>query len=221
MSPTGGDSAADGFGSLGLIDKLAAAGIYVLHLSTNQVFDGRTPRMPPEAPTCPVSEYGRQKARAEAGIRERLAKGAPAAVLRLAKVLSHDTPLILEWIKTLSGGGTIRPFLDMTMAPTPVDLVATAITRLMEDRAAGIFQLTGPQDVSYADVGYHLAERLRAGKQQVAPVSAATMNLALGAAPPYTTLDSSAICERYGLATPDAFRAVEISLSNRLEVRAE
>lgn len=202
--------------TLALIDKLTAAGIYVLHLSTNQVFDGRTPRMPPEAPTCPVSEYGRQKARAEASIRERLAKGAPAAVLRLAKVISADTPLLGEWVKTLSAGGTIRPFHDMTMAPTPVDLVVRAITLLMDQRATGFFQLTGPRDVSYAEIGYYLAERLRVDKRQVAPVSATTMNLARGAAPPYTTLDSTELCIRLGVAVPDPFKAVDMFLTEGL-----
>jgi dTDP-4-dehydrorhamnose reductase len=199
--------------TLTLVERLVAAGIYVLHLSTNQVFDGTRPRMLPDAPTCPVSEYGRQKARAEAGILERMRRGAPVAILRLAKVLSPDTPLLRDWVAALATGAPIRPFHDMTMAPTPIEIVARAVAALMDERAPGIFQLTGPRDVSYAEVGYHLAERLRADPQLVTPVSAATMALAFGAAPPHTTLDSTHLAERYGLVAPDPFAAVEISLA--------
>ena len=51
---------------LTLIERLIARDIHVLFLSTNQVFDGSTPDVEPDAPTCPSSEYGRQKACVEA-----------------------------------------------------------------------------------------------------------------------------------------------------------
>lgn len=48
--------------TLALVDKLLKRDIYVLFLSTNQVFDGSVPQVRPDAPHSPVSEYGRQKA---------------------------------------------------------------------------------------------------------------------------------------------------------------
>src|SRR6185437_7526621 len=59
--------------TLALADKFLARGIYVLFLSTNQVFDGQTPNVAPDAPYSAVSEYGRQKARTEMALRERMA----------------------------------------------------------------------------------------------------------------------------------------------------
>ena len=206
--------------TLKLIERLTAAGIYVLHLSTNQVFDGLTPHMAADAPTCPVSEYGRQKARAEAGIRELLKRGAPVAVLRIAKVLSPETPLLRDWIAALSKGQPIRPFTDMVMAPTPIDLVAAAIGHLLQDRAAGFFQVTGPRDVSYADTACHLAERLAADRRLITPVSGETMNLPLGTLRPHTTLDSTPLRDRYGLAVPDAFAAVDACMAKDLAASA-
>src|SRR5437868_5137012 len=49
--------------TLGLTERLLAEGAAVLFLSTNQVFDGTVPQVAADAPFCPVSEYGRQKAR--------------------------------------------------------------------------------------------------------------------------------------------------------------
>jgi dTDP-4-dehydrorhamnose reductase len=192
-----------------LIGRLLARGIYVLHLSTNQVFDGQTPYMRPEAPTHPVSEYGRQKARCEAAILEQQKRGAPVAILRLAKVLTPDTPLLRDWAAALAQGRPIHPFHDMTLAPTPIDLVASAIAALLQDRAPGLFQLTGPRDVSYADMAFALAARMGADRGLVQPTSAAGANLPLGATPPYTTLDSTRLAERYGILAPDALATLD------------
>jgi dTDP-4-dehydrorhamnose reductase len=194
-----------------LIERLLAAGIYVLHLSTNQVFDGLTPHVRPETPTSPVSEYGRQKARCEAALLEFLKHGAPVAILRLAKVLTSDTPLLREWSAALAQDRPIHPFHDMTLAPTPIDLVARAIAALLQDRATGLFQLTGPRDVSYSDLAFALAARTGADQALVQPTSAAGANLPLGSTPPYTTLDSTRLAERYGISAPDAFEALDIA----------
>src|ERR1700733_4075415 len=51
-----------------LATRLSQLGIYSLFLSSNQVFDGQHPLVAPQAPVRPVSEYGRQKAAAEAKI---------------------------------------------------------------------------------------------------------------------------------------------------------
>src|ERR1700690_990157 len=148
--------------TLALVEKLQARGIAVLFLSTNQVFDGRTPHERAETPHSPVSEYGRQKARAEAALLRQMENGAPVAILRLAKVVSDTMPLIGGWIKDLTAAKPIRVFDDLKLAPTPTDLVCPAITALLQDRARGIFQFTGPRDVSYADIGSFLAAYLHA-----------------------------------------------------------
>src|SRR6185437_3763849 len=148
--------------TLALADKFLIRGIYVLFLSTNQVFDGQTPNVAPDAPYSAVSEYGRQKARTEAALRERMARGAPAGILRLAKVVSTRMTLLDGWIASLSAGKPIDAFYDMTLAPTPTDLVSTAIIALLRDRLPGIFQFTGPRDVSYAEVGRFLAAYCKA-----------------------------------------------------------
>lgn len=195
--------------TLALVDRLLARGIYVLFLSTNQVFDGLTPHTPADAPPSPVSEYGRQKARVEAALRAHVDNGAPIAILRLAKVVSPDMALIRDWIDALSRGRPIRSFHDMMLAPTPTDLVVRAIAALLEDRAAGIFQLTGPRDISYADVGAHIARRLGADPALVTRVSAASAGMPDGATPPNTTLNSTLLRQRYGLVAPEALAVID------------
>jgi dTDP-4-dehydrorhamnose reductase len=197
-----------------LAEKLLARGIAVLFLSTNQVFDGRTPHERADAPHSPVSEYGRQKARAETALLRQLENGAPVAILRLAKVVSDTMPLIGGWIEDLTAAKPIRVFNDLALAPTPADLVSTAIAALLQDRARGIFQLTGPRDVTYADIGGFLAAYLGADKKLVNQTSARAAGLPEGATPRHTTLDSSLLRVHYGLEVPDVWNVVERVAAN-------
>jgi dTDP-4-dehydrorhamnose reductase len=199
---------------LALAEKLLARGIAVLFLSTNQVFDGRTPHERAEAPHSPVSEYGRQKARAEAALLRQLDDGAPVVVLRLAKVMSDTMPLIGGWIKDLTAAKPIRVFNDLALAPTPTDQVCTAIIALLQDRARGIFQLTGPRDVTYADIAGFLAAYLGADQKLVNQTSARDAGLPEGAAPLHTTLDSTLLRVHYGLEVPDVWEIIERVAAN-------
>jgi dTDP-4-dehydrorhamnose reductase len=165
--------------------------------------------VPADAPTAPVSEYGKQKARTEAALRAQIREGAPAAILRLAKVVSPQTALLRDWRAALAAGKPIRAFRDMTMAPAPMDLVARAIEALMRDRAAGVFQLTGPRDVTYGEVGRFLAERIGADPALVVRTSVKEAGLPAGIGPAHTTLDSSALRERYGIVVPDAWDVLD------------
>lgn len=200
--------------TLALAEICLARGIAVLFLSTNQVFDGRTPHERAEAAHSPVSEYGRQKARAETALLRQMESGAPVAILRLAKVVSDTMPLIGGWIKDLTAAKPIRVFNDLMLAPTPTDQVCTAIAALLQDRTRGIFQLTGPRDVSYADIGGFLAAYLDADPKLVNPTSAREAGLPEGATPLHTTLDSSRMRVHYGLEVPEVWDVVERVVAN-------
>ena len=215
------DCAADPAGSsfinvdqtIALAERLAAQGIYVLFLSTNQVFDGSIAQVSSETPPSPVSEYGRQKARAEAGLRRLLDGGAPIGILRLAKVVSPGIALLRGWAEALSQGRPIRAFADMVMAPSPVDLVAAAIAALLQARAQGLFQLSGPEDVTYAAIGRHIAARLGAPADLVEPVPAASAGMPAGATPRHTTMDSSLLRQRFGVEVPAPWVVIDAALN--------
>jgi dTDP-4-dehydrorhamnose reductase len=204
-----GSAAVNVSGTVRLLERLAASGTHAVFLSTNQVFDGSIPNVAADAATCPVSEYGRQKALAELAIHAMIARGAPIAVLRLAKVLGPDMPLLKTWLDGLMRGEAVRAFYDMTMAPTPMALVVRAIANLMRDGARGVFQLTGPMDASYAEIARYLADRVRVDPGLVREVSAHSVGLPKGSTPRYTTLDSRLLREAYGLAVPDVWRTIE------------
>jgi len=201
--------------TLAVIERLLARAVPVVFLSTNQVFDGRIANVPPDAAACPVSEYGRQKARTEAALREHMKRGAPISILRLAKVVSPDMPLIHAWVDALAAGQPIRAFHDMTMAPTPIGLATAAIAALLDEGMQGIFQLTGGSDVTYVQVGRFVADWLRADPALVTAMSARDAGLPEGATPQHTTLDSNLVRKRYGIAVPGPWEVVEQVIAAR------
>lgn len=194
--------------TLALADLLTARGIYTLFLSTNQVFDGERAHMPIDAPLSPKSEYGRQKAEAERALRMRMAEGAPIGILRLAKVVSRGMPLLTGWRRELADGRPVRAFRDMNLAPVPIEMAVLSILHLMEDQRRVIAQLSGPRDVSYAELARVLAQEIGANPELVDPVSARDNGMPAGSTPRHTTLDSSYIASTYGLTVPDVSKLI-------------
>ena len=194
-----------------LAARLAQLGIYTLFLSSNQVFNGESPLVEPGAPTCPVSEYGRQKAAAEAQVvAVAAATGGCSSVLRLSRVVGPTTPTIANWAGAAQRGAPIMGFSDMVLAPVPIDVVARAVCQLMADAATGVFQLSGPRDVSYADFARIFVAHLGRGSELVREVSAASAELPPGSTPRHTTLASTELADRYGVMAPDVPETVRL-----------
>jgi dTDP-4-dehydrorhamnose reductase len=194
--------------TLRLAEKLVAHGIYTLFLSTNQVFDGTSARTAADAPLSPVSAYGRQKAATDAAFQDWVAAGAPAGVLRLAKVVSPDMALLHGWRRKLAIGESIRAFRDMKMAPTPMALVAEAIGRMIAAAEPAIAQFTGPEDVSYEEVAAFVAQRIGAAPHLVASVSADEDGAPPGSTPAHTTLDSAYLAAKFGIVAPKPWAVI-------------
>jgi len=131
-------------------------GTFVIYLSSDKVFDGTIQHVAPDAAYSPVTEYGRQKLRAEMN----LLNHDRTAILRLSKVLGGENLLFAGWMESLRRGEIIRPFSDMFLAPIPVRSVISTIQLIGMAKAGGIWQLSGQEDVSYAEVGLHAARIL-------------------------------------------------------------
>lgn len=199
--------------TLKLTDALLRSGVYTLFLSTNQVFDGSIPNTPADAPHSPVSVYGQQKAETETALMGMMAAGQPVGVLRLAKVVSQGMKLITDWDRILRDGRPVKAFADMTMAPTPVAVVAGSIGHMLVNRETVVAQLTGPRDLSYADVARFIARRAGVAESLVIEGSAFDAGLPAGATPMNTTLDSTWLCDR-SIMVPDVLNVIDEALGS-------
>ena len=193
-----------------LARKLSDAGTFVVFPSTNLVFDGSVPLRKATDATCPLTEYGRQKAVAEAQLQ---GQNGLLAVVRLTKVLWPDMPLLSGWVRSLKMGEPVHPFSDMVMAPLSIDFAAEVLACIAGNRTPGITQASGPQDISYDQVARHIATRVGASQDLVQPVTTGQAGIDMETVPPNTTLDATRLRREYHKEPPDVWSTLDTVLS--------
>ena len=192
--------------TVALARRLIEEGSRVLLLSTSAIFDGSRPRRQAEEPTGAASLYGKLKAEAEAGF---LKLGNAASVLRLTKLVTPQVPLFADWIATLAAGRSIRAFADLRFCPVPLDHVVTALLAAIDDRGGGIYQVSGSDDIAYADAARHLALRLGAVADLVETARAADHDIPPEEILAHTSLDTSRLSALTGFRPPSPFAVLD------------
>jgi len=188
-------------------------GARVIFLSSDKAFDGRQKNRLTDEPTCPRSEYGRQKSAAEKIVQNASIEN---LIIRLTKVLSPDDPLLVSWRGSLAIGEPIKPFSDKTFAPVALATVTTGIYRAIQHNVSGILQFSGPDDVTYASIAHYLASLLEVPDELVTPHASADLGMPPEERPPFTSLDTKRARDTLKLefATPNEL--LDQIVSNRL-----
>jgi dTDP-4-dehydrorhamnose reductase len=122
--------------------------------------------------------------------------------------------LIHGWVRALKSGMPVRPFADMAMAPVETDLAIQAITALMQARMPGIFQLTGPADVTYEEAARHIAAAIGADPALIEPAAASSAGMPPGATPRHTVLDSWTLRDRFGIVAAGPWEVIDRIVAN-------
>jgi dTDP-4-dehydrorhamnose reductase len=181
-------------GTLSLARQLVKIGIRPLWFSSDQVFDGTAQFYTDYSPTCPINEYGRQKAEVEARFAE--ASAGTGLVVRLSKVYDA-TPgsgtLLDGMVMNLRSGGTERAASDLVFCPTHRDDVVTCVIRLMQLDASGIANVAAPP-ISRLDLARLAAKTLGADPGQVEPIRLSDLNEPFSRPDQVTLLPSKKLC---------------------------
>lgn len=160
-------------------------GSFVIFLSSTAVFDGSISFVNHLERINPRSEYGRQKAEAEALL---LALNDRIAVVRLNKVISPSLTLFKNWINTLRSGKPIQPFYDMVMAPISLKFVMNLLVRISETETSGVIQASASEDISYLEAAEFLTKKVGLSNQLIIPISYRDKDISFS--PQHTTFDS-------------------------------
>jgi len=197
-------------GTVSLAWKLAQQGVFVVYLSSNQVFDGAVAHRDRDASPCPVSEYGRHKALAEAGMRH-LVDRDMGAVLRLTKVMTPDLPVVEGWRRDLRAGKAIGPFCNLPIAPVSLDFALAALENILTERVSGVFHASSLEDSSYLSLAQIVAEQEGADPALIRPVEAVAGSIGFDALPRFSSLDMQLEVDEFDLQpepAKDVFRRV-------------
>lgn len=140
---------ADGAANVAL--AAARAGVRLVHLSTDALFDGTAAPYDERARPSPITPYGAAKAAAETAVAA-IAPG--AAIVRTSLILSHD-PLDpqQQLVLALLDGQPGRLFTDEVRCPIAAEDLAAALLELVADDFAGVINVAGPEALSRYALG--------------------------------------------------------------------
>jgi dTDP-4-dehydrorhamnose reductase len=182
----------------------AAAGVPLLHISTDYVFDGESPHPAREDdPPRPLSVYGRSKLGGETAVREALGRH---IILRTSWVFSaHGENFVRTILRLARTQSEVRVVNDQVGGPTAAHDVAGAILTIIGAASRegfvgwGTYHYAGTPAVSW----YEFACAIVAGSgTAVSPI--ATRNYPRPARRPMNSvLDCSRIFRVFGIRQPD------------------
>jgi len=150
--------------------------IGLLFISTDYVFDGASPPYDAEAQPRPVNPYGAAKLAGEQIV---LSSREPSAILRVSilfgPVTHYSESPISEMIHHLARGQHVVLDNWVRRYPVHVDDVARAVLsitdRLRRRDCSSVFQLPGPEGLTFFDMGLRVAGQLGAPSRLVSPLS--------------------------------------------------
>ena len=162
-------------GTRNVAQACAANHKYLIHISTNFVFDGVNP---PEggytesSATHPIEWYGQTKLWAE----EEVAKsGATSCIVRITYPFrAHYPPrpdLVRNILDKLKSGSLPPMFTDHIIPPTFIDDIAAALKVILDRRPTGIFHVVGSTNLSDYDLAVKVAQTFGYDSALVTPGS--------------------------------------------------
>ena len=131
--------------TLKLVKILNEQDIFVVFLSSVDVFSGERKKYRIKDKTNATSVYGKFKEEVEKNLDNNL----QCSIIRLTKVLSKNTPLISEWKTKLSKGLSVTAFDNVFISPISSSFAAKQIYLIGVKKTPGVFHISGEDDISY------------------------------------------------------------------------
>lgn len=188
-------------GAQHLARACAGAGIPLIHLSTDYVFDGKLerPYREDDAP-CPLGVYGQSKWQGEQAIRRTLPQH---VILRVSAVFSdRGNSFVRAILQRARGAQTLRVVADQRTCPTAAADIAEAIARIgqhamrTQTLSWGTYHYCGQPETTWYAFAEAILELARKHDPALAPdvtPIASSEYRTRARRPPYSVLDCSKI----------------------------
>jgi dTDP-4-dehydrorhamnose reductase len=185
-----------------LAEEAQRLGAWLIHYSTDYVFDGSSKRPYVEGDaTNPINAYGRSKLAGEQAI---AASGARHLILRSSWVYGQRRRnFLLAILQRAQSGAPLRVVDDQIGAPTWCRQIAEATARIVAGRSdvGGIYHLSAGGETTWC--GFARAIVALAGiDAEVRPIATAEFPTA-AERPRYSVLDCAKLARDFGAALPD------------------
>ncbi len=137
--------------TLELINYFISKKIFVIFLSTSSVFDGNIKLPNEKSVVNPNTIYGFQKSEVERLSSSILNANIYLAIVRITKVINFKKEPFRTFLSKLRNGEEIFPFSDLIFSPVSLNYVTSSLINIAKNREAGIYHLTGSEDINYYD----------------------------------------------------------------------
>lgn len=152
--------------------------VFLLHLSTDFIFDGEAGPYDEEALAKPLSFYGQSKLDAEHILQQSKAHWAIARTV-LVYGIAHDmsrTNIILWVRKSLEDGKTIQVVDDQWRTPTLAEDLAMGCYLIVKNRAEGIFNISGKDLLTPYEMAIKTADFFQLDKSLIVKANSSTFS---------------------------------------------
>ncbi len=179
-------------GTRNVAEAAAAAGAFLLYISTDYVFDGEKGKYKETDPPAPVNYYGLTKLKAEELVKENVSNYCIArpSVIYGASPAAGKVNFALWLIGKLERREPVKIITDQWISPTLNTSLADMTLEVAERRLTGIFHLSGATRISRFDFAMAIAETFGLDAKAMTPVSSAQMTWA-AKRPRDSSLDTS------------------------------
>ncbi|MFH1194741.1 MAG: dTDP-4-dehydrorhamnose reductase [bacterium] len=144
---------------------------HVIHMSTDYVFDGFNGPYSEIDTVNPISYYGRTKLAAENVLREGDNTFAIIRTNVLYGPAKYGRPDFVKWaVNSLRENKNIRIVTDQINNPTYIDDIVDAISKIIEFRKTGIYNIGGAEFLSRFDFTLRIADFFSLDKNLILPI---------------------------------------------------
>lgn len=163
-------------GSKNMAELARKTNSYLVHISTDAVFDGKKGNYSEKDTTKPMNIYGETKLEAE---KEVLRIHKQSAVVRTTIYgwNKKDQFSIAEWmLDKLENDKELTGFKDIFFSPILVNNLGEAILELYELKYKGIINVAGSESCSKLEFAYKIAETFNLDKKKIVPIMSDNIN---------------------------------------------
>jgi dTDP-4-dehydrorhamnose reductase len=194
-----------------LVEACAKNDCFLLHISTDFIFDGKAGPYKEDAEANPISFYGWSKYAAE-----KLVINSPIrwAIARTVLVygIAHDmsrTNIILWVKKSLEDGKNIKVVTDQWRTPTLAEDLAKGCALIAEKEAEGIFNISGKDFLTPYEMAMMTADYFKLDKSLISQADSTTFSQP-AKRPPRTGFDLSKSQQMLGYQPISFMEGIEV-----------
>ena len=117
----------------------------------------------------------------------------------MTKILGIRTAPLPSWIDTMERGDVLRPFADLSFAPTSVRYTAESLAEIGHHHIPGNFHVSGADNVSYDEFSRKFADSLGFKTIEIEPTTSVMMNVNIPFKPRYSGIGMERTTKLIGL----------------------